>query len=219
MSSGLEQPFLGKKQQVLPMWYLAGPFFNPEQLSLISSIETTFIDNGVPMFSPRLCDENKKKVLSNQDAATIFARNVDNILTCGCMLAVLDWKLSPRQKVMVVQDSGLPSALEKDWGNPKVLEKGDIMAGTVIAPELNLPDTGTVFEMGAMFMKWLMSAPKVNSHPKLVGFTERGEKDKLNIMLTQACCGIVRGVGELNAFLNKGDIQWHLAKPWTGANL
>ena len=200
----------------MPMWYLAGPFFNPSQMDLIKSIEESFIDSGVPMFSPRLCDENKKKgPLTAQDARVIFARNVDNILNCGCMLAVLDWKMPSNQYIAQVERGLKPS---ENYGRPTP----DLIKNF----PLNLPDTGTVFEMGAMYMQWLLlhqmaksSFPENGGKPRLVGFTERGEKDKLNIMLTQACCGIIHGLDELKQFLNKGDIQWHLAKPWTGANL
>src|SRR4051812_46620217 len=87
----------------LPKWYLAAPFFNEPQKKLVEDLELLFCDEHVPLFSPRLCDENKKKTITGDDAKVIFARNVDNILDCGCMLAVLDWKLPPEHEVAVIK--------------------------------------------------------------------------------------------------------------------
>jgi len=75
-------------------WYLAGPFFNPEQVDLIAQVEILFKNNKINFFSPRI----HAGVLANpQDYATrkrIFASNQAALFTCSQMLAVLTYRMS-----------------------------------------------------------------------------------------------------------------------------
>jgi hypothetical protein len=72
--------------------YLAAPFFNAEQLRVVEGIETTLENAGVKFFSPRR--EGVLVGLAPADRAAhlqrIYQSNIDNILECSMMLAVVD---------------------------------------------------------------------------------------------------------------------------------
>jgi len=120
-------------------FYLASPFFNAEQLATVQAIEETFREANVDFFSPRLLDENKEGPINDQAAASIFRKDVHGIITCDSILANLDWKLPENQTVELIEKVGP--------------EDGD----EVTKAFLNIPDSGTVFEMGAGFMRTYLS--------------------------------------------------------------
>src|SRR5690348_1429824 len=107
-------------------WYLAGPFFNEPQRDLMLQIETAFLDTEVHFFSPRLASpENAPgRSLTDADAATIFKRNIDNVLDCSHMLAVLDYLLP--EGVSLRPAKWDRTAFVWDCGNP-----------------VSIPDSGT----------------------------------------------------------------------------
>jgi nucleoside 2-deoxyribosyltransferase len=115
-------------------FYLASPFFNAEQLATVQAIEETFREANVDFFSPRLLDENKEGPINDAAAASIFRKDVHGIITCNAILANLDWKLPEGQAVALIK------------------ENMEAHTGTAFA-KLNIPDSGTVFEMGAGFMR------------------------------------------------------------------
>lgn len=173
--------------------YIAGPFFNPPQVELIQSIETAFCDTKVPFFSPRLQTGNKAPgPITPERAAEIYAVNVETLRECDWVLAVLDWKLPEFHELRVYK--------------PSVQEFG---------PPLNLPDTGTVFEMG--FAAALM-------RPTVI-YTERPPEQALNAMLTQPAIGVVSDIWQLTALLAyvhlngfKQAAVHELLPRWTGKN-
>ena len=74
------------------MIYIAGPFFNPKQVAMISSIEECLADHGLKYYSPRqdgvlldLSEEARQK--SKRD---IYLKNVTMIEMCSKMIAVID---------------------------------------------------------------------------------------------------------------------------------
>jgi hypothetical protein len=77
-----------------------------------------------------------------------------------------------------------------------------------IGGPLNLPDTGTVWEMGFAYAVNMFSR-----RMDIYGFTTRPRTDKLNLMLTKSCKGVISGLEELTKFL-KGEES--VAKPWEG---
>jgi nucleoside 2-deoxyribosyltransferase len=121
------------------LWYIAGPFFNPAQSAVIDMIEQTFTLSGVEAFSPRLCDENRKGPPTKEGAEIIFERNVKGLLKCSHMIAVLDWKLPAGQVIRGAKM--VDHFIVDEW----------------TTPPLNIPDSGTVFEMGAAHMKTLLT--------------------------------------------------------------
>lgn len=72
--------------------YIAAPFFNEEQLSLVKQIESTLDEAEIEYFSPRLggvikdMTEEEKKI--HMDG--IFESNVEMLQWANCVIAVID---------------------------------------------------------------------------------------------------------------------------------
>lgn len=110
-------------------WYLAGPFFNSEQIKIMERIEAAFKELNVAFFSPREqhgCVTQPVPIDNREMAEVVFKKNYEQILECTHMLAVLDYALPAGDSVAMV-----------NGGN--------------IEKFLSLPDTGTVWEMGVAY--------------------------------------------------------------------
>ena len=177
-------------------WYLAAPFFNPAQIALVEQIEAAFKMYDVQLFSPRQHPANKPgHVLSDEDARDIFQRNWEAILGCTDMIAVVDWLLPPGHELYVLgwaaeQEIISPAPLQGSGQKPIGPLRGQKIAGP-----LNIPDTGTVWEMGAAFGEGAID---------IFMFTTRPPTAALNVMLSQGAKGVFAGIEELNAFLSSG---------------
>lgn len=169
--------------------YIAAPFFNPPQLELVKQIEDTFSSQERWAFSPRLQHgEKPTKIKSKQDANKIFFENYRAIEACSYMVAVVDWLLPEERELRLVNKSKY-----------HITQPGQQSIFFAESPPLNLPDAGTVWEMGVAF----------TLRKPVVMFTVRPPTDKMNIMLTESCVGIVRGVEGLAAYLRYETLeQW-----------
>ena len=155
------------------MIYLAGPFFNHAQNALMDRVEETFLVNGVAFFSPRKSNhsqEVRKTGMSDKLAQRIFDLNIEQINQADEVLAVIDWALPAGQKVL----------LEK-----RNVDKPEAVQTT----ELEIPDSGTVWEMG---YATALGTP-------LSIFTQSDDR-KLNLMLTECARMVVRGWQGLGAY-------------------
>ena len=175
--------------------YLAAPFFNPRQVALVEMLEEAFRHCGVPVFSPRQQDANKQGgPLDRHRAAVIFEENFRRMVEADFTLAVADWVMPEEQELRVI----------KNGHNAYTFEK--------VSPPLNLPDTGTVWEMGAMYALG----------KKVYIYTERPPEQGLNLMLTQGARGIVRGPeGMLRVFgtyRTTGMVNENALEQWEGKN-
>ncbi len=192
-------------------FYIAGPFFNPPQIELIKSIELLMVEHEMPFYSPRLTDDNRQPgPITVGMADRIFQRNVENISDCTDILAVLDWKMPPDTKTAVVRTGPKPELLE-------------------LVTSLNIPDSGTVFEMGVAWgmtsaaQAWGAPGHSFKKWP-IYGFTERRPEEAINVMLTRACVGVIHGVEGLAGFLAPGkrgglrEVDAEYAQPWAGRN-
>lgn len=161
-------------------FYLAAPFFNPAQQSLCTDIEVMFADHGVALFSPRQHKANSShQKLTTSDALDIFACNVENIDDATHMLAVVDWLLPENQQIRLLEQ----------------VVPGNFAYPVMKSDALQIPDAGTVWEMGYAFAR----------NKPLIMFTTR-QNMPMNIMLSQCCQGIVRGMSHLNSYLNQGHL-------------
>lgn len=182
------------KQQ--PKIYIAGPFFNPPQLDLIKWIEDHLAQAEINFYSPRLHPGNDGGPIDNATANKIFRSNVVAIQECTHVLAVLDWLMPTGHELMVVKPA------PQKFTDERWLYEG-------ASRPLSLPDTGTVFEMGY--------ATGINK--PVLGYTDRKEGEgKLNIMLTQACRGMVYGPEHFRHVFWGGEIQWDRVRAWAGKN-
>ena len=99
--------------------YLAGPFFNEEQLNFIKALENALKDYDV--FSPRsegtlinMSQEEKEKALNK-----IFKSNVSNIKDCDIVVAVIDdWDTGTVWECGAAYIAGKPifTISNKDYG-------------------------------------------------------------------------------------------------------
>lgn len=177
-----------------PTFYLAAPFFNAAQISLVEQIEQAFAASGVDLISPRLQVSNKG-VLTSDKAEIIFQRNMEDLSCCRYVLAVVDWKMPPEESV---------SAFRRTKGRTTTGEAS--FSVEPVGLPLNLPDSGTVFEMGAARAMC----------KDIIIYTDRSEREKLNVMLAKASRGVVRDIGQLCRFLNNGIFNWSEAPEYTG---
>ena len=72
--------------------YLAGPFFNPRQLTYINAIEQLLTDEDIKFFSPRVGGTLASSRISQGDdiSKTIYKNNIDAIDDCNIIVAVID---------------------------------------------------------------------------------------------------------------------------------
>lgn len=76
------------------MIYLAGPFFNPEQVAEIEQLEQALERHGLEYYSPRH-DGVLQEMTPEERAGSlkrIFQLNIDHMLAADHMLASLSWK-------------------------------------------------------------------------------------------------------------------------------
>lgn len=175
--------------------YLASPFFNDQQIALCKVIEGLCQDLGIKIFSPRLEGPSLKPGASQEDRQSVASVNARGISQSEFVLAVLDYLLPIEQSLRLVRLAGGDDPLRI---NP-------------VTGPLNLPDTGTVWEMGY-----------ANGLEKpVVGF-KLDARGTLNVMLCQHTQGVIVGPVQLREFLEKykeSDIYAasQLLKPWQGS--
>lgn len=152
------------------MIYLAAPFFNEPQLEAVRTAETLMTELAIPFFSPR--QQHKEGVpvpiRSAAEARDIFDVNADKLEECEAVLAVLSYLL-PENQELALCDSTRSGRLR-----------------------VELPDTGTVWEMG-----YAAGAVK-----PVYGWIPGVAPRKVNLMLTQGCAGVVQGLDGLKHLLN-----------------
>ena len=195
-------------------FYLAGPFFNAVQkahaLKVLAMVRGRYehdvyapVEHGVVIDS-----ENKANV--------VFDENVDQLLKCDVLLAQIEWLLPPDAEVRLLRPfydqyrTFVEVAQRKGQDTVPVLYK---------STPLNLPDTGTVWELG--FAKMLKISRGVNDgdppRPQIVAYSV-GAQTKVNLMLSMSCDGYLSGWKELEAFIRDGELAEEQQK-WKGGHL
>jgi len=154
--------------------YLAGPFFNSAQVELMATIEGAVAAAGFKAFSPRLHARQLGKGATPEQQRDTFDDDLVGLQEAGVVLAVLDWKLPDTERV-----------LKEYWTN----REGKLAWRSSEDTILNIPDSGTVWEMGYAFSRNI----------PVVGFTENPRA--VNLMLMQSCLGVVVGLKKLEEML------------------
>ena len=166
------------------MIYLAGPFFNKVQRDAAWKLIALCKLAHVEYFAP--IEQDSIRINSPEKAAKVFANNIEAMMNSSIMLAQLDWLMLNGEELRVVKEMNI--GLER----PAYRE---------LSPILNLPDTGTVFEMGY--------AHGLNM--EIIGYTIT-EQSRINLMLAQACSGFLKGWAAIETWLEKDtsvlDLQW-----------
>lgn len=169
--------------------YIAGPFFNDRQVQLVMQIEQILEHNKISYYSPRKIPLNTiadQPKLNDAEAKKIFRKDVVEIDLCQCVIAIVDYLL------------GSPNA-----SLGIVTLEGE--APEVVASGIRIPDSGTVWEMGYAFAQ---DVP--------VYLYTDDPKRKMNLMLTQSCEGVIKGMAMLGDFLRGGKLNLNVLGEWEG---
>lgn len=162
-----------------PRIYIAAPLFNSAQINLIQRIEDRLDKCGIPYFSPRIESEPFMPLPQDRKNASawepVFDCNIRGLRDSSILLAVLNYSLPEEQQV------GLASYVEEPF------EHHVRMASF---KPLELPDTGTIWEMG-----YFLGKGKI-----VVGFHPEKKAEHLNVMLTHGCDGLISGWNNLDGF-------------------
>lgn len=171
------------------LYYIAAPFFNEPQLAFVREVESAFETCKRTAFSPRLQHGPKPTPIKDkQHARLLFSENYRAIEACHVMVAWVDWMLPEGHELRIVEEAPSPH-LPKECFQPR-------------SNPLNLPDTGTVWEMGAAFG---LGKP-------IVMLTRRAMYERVNIMLSESCVGVAYGIDDLKHYLLGGSLE-----SWEGA--
>jgi nucleoside 2-deoxyribosyltransferase len=165
-----------------PKIFIASPLFNPAQHAVLDELETAIKQSGFDFYSARhhsgsdKLTPEQKRVLSNWDP--IFDSNVQGLESCRVCIANIGYQYPDGTFL------GLCKEGQKGLGLPKY--------DTAVIKPLELPDAGTVWEMGFM-----------RAQAKLViGYHPDAQPTHLNLMLSHGCDGIITGVQNLQWFLS-----------------
>jgi len=168
--------------------YIAGAFFNPQQLALIETLEQTLENAGVRYISPR--KQHVGGDVGIHDAATackVFAQNCEDMNSATHVLAVLNWELPADRELHLMQ--------RRKVGNGQ--EHQDLLTSVT---RLSLPDTGTVWEMGYAY---------ATGRP-IAAFTTNPHR--LNVMLLRCASSLLLGLPDVHAWL--ADVNY--TREWKG---
>jgi nucleoside 2-deoxyribosyltransferase len=151
-----------------PKVYLASPFFNDKQLAMVKLLEILIENAGYECCSPHRDGtfvqpndppEIAQKVfycnVAEATGATIMVANIDWLLPDNHEVRTVSWpeevdmEFSRSKKDRVVSGAGAIK-IDPSVMGPPTKERNVCMAG-VHSPALNVPDSGTVFEMGLAF--------------------------------------------------------------------
>ena len=148
--------------------YLAGPFFNTESREVVRLITAELERQGHEVWSPMRDGIECPKDASSTMRGKVYRLDIEKIEWAECIVAVLDYPLPPYQELLL---------------------KTKTPEGKVDLINVNLPDVGTVFEIGYAVAKEI---PCIGCVEKVSGF---------NLMLGEALVGIAVTLDELGKLL------------------
>ncbi len=155
--------------------YLAGPFFNTAQREAAEKVLSIAREhwNG-EIYAPL---EGGIEVDTPEKAREVFKRNVDELNETDCLLCHTDW-LSPQgEEVRVLRE--FP-----------------------VGPPLNLPDAGTIWEMGYAYRFKMQTGT-----PMIVAYSVLETTTRLNLMLQLCADGFLHGWTEVAEFLMSKELR------------
>lgn len=206
-----------------PMVYLAGPFFNPAQTELIADLEITLESRDFPYYSPRI---HSGSHLLSEDARRdpaawqpVFQKNYEALLTCGVLLAVTQYAMPRDHKLAICKQEGMGFADAPYHLLP-------------IKTGLEIPDSGTVWEIGAVYMLNMMRQSVMTEDPRglnpvwvlnqppttVVGYHGGPPSNSVNLMLNKSLDHFLVGHEALSDFLDSwtNGVFAHLPKAVPG---
>lgn len=186
-----------------PKVFLASPLFNKEQHLLLDKVEGLLAKYGFDFYSARhhsgsasMTAEDRKD-MAKWDP--IFEANVTGLNECQVCLANIGYQ-QPEGTRLAILRKLLPHE-HYFTPDPRVfLQCGSTIPadsqlhgnGPHLATFAELPDAGTVWEMGYMHAQ----------NRLVIGFHPEAQPAHMNLMLTHGCDGIVTGYDNLETFLS-----------------
>lgn len=206
------------------MIYLAAPFFNVTQQSLVSSLETILDNMSWPYFSPRQKQAKNRDPSNPEHAREIFDINVLGLRSCDTVLAVVDFALPQNIEMHVVkrtvhlskeQQALCLNVLADTFVERMPINSGgvDALTGEIIEPAKRMSCQHSVIPPN--FIAHHFAGPIYTPDTGVVwevGYAyalgipvvlfARSEKSKVNVMLSHAARGVCYGSHRLIDFLN-----------------
>jgi nucleoside 2-deoxyribosyltransferase len=182
-----------------PRAYIAGPFFNPAQVAIIERIEDTLHRMGFKYYSPRrdsgsadMTPEERKDFGAWEP---VMQSNINAVYQTHFCIAVVEYALPPEQAAYVVTD--------------------DQFGHLVPVRRIEVPDAGTMFEVGAFRMA-----------QKPVALFHSQRMPRANLMLSHGATSLLCGWDAFEEFLESyepgrfgPDGQWFDWKQWHPAKV
>lgn len=174
--------------------YLAAPFFNEPQKAITARIRRHMTENGHAFYDPMMdsgsADFSPEQRRHKANWQPIFRTNADQIRLCGLMICVVEYALPEGQELAIVKP-----CKGQDRIRPET-DHGPVYA-EVIKHGLEIPDTGSMWEMGGAFF----AATQVRSQLPCVAFSTKPCSPTQNLMLSFGCAGVIVGWEKLEEFL------------------
>ena len=167
--------------------YLAGPFFNPRQKEAAELVASLAKAAGWDFYAPVL-NAYQGKIDDSCKARKVFLDNVARLGWADIVLAHLDWLTPTSLEVRVV------SRAKEEPENSELFR--------AVSNPLNVPDAGTVWELGYAFCR-----KQAGVRPfTLIGYTFMPGFE-LNLMLSRSLDGFLRGSSQVKEFLKTGNLS------------
>lgn len=169
--------------------YIAGPLFNGPQIAILEQIEQHCENNSIGYYSPRL--HSGSHLLSPEDKkdfdkwTPVFEENARAVEKSDLVLAVLSYAMPEDQSLQICK--GVPAYNNEQDFLAKIQNGWNWDPKTII----HLPDSGTVWEMGAAHA---LQIP-------VIGYFLEAPK-QLNLMLSHCCEGLLVGDEKLKEWFN-----------------
>lgn len=189
--------------------YIAGPFFNAAQVSIISRIEDLLRERNIPFYSPRIHSGSAhmtaadRKVRSNW--TPVIEDNITELHQCDCLLAVIEYAIPGGAKLVPANPI---------YGADDRITGWRVAGGSVRG--LEFPDNGTVWECGYYFA---MRALVNDRTRRLVAFHSTRGPEALNLMLSHTVDGILVGWYALDQYFRYNPYHDHVVGPYNNAAL
>lgn len=140
--------------------YIAGPFFNEEQVNRVENIKKLLESKGLNYFSPKdhnYCPPNA----SYEEKRKVFNKNIDEIMRSSCMIAITDGlDCGTMQETGVAYSKGVPIIYYADSLSDRPFNLMLAMSGVAVARSID--DLSEIID--ALMMNYSEGIPALNKY-------------------------------------------------------
>lgn len=174
--------------------YIAAPFFNAPQISIVERIERMCDAAGLTYYSPRLhsgsADLTSEQRKDFNAWKPVLDSNIKAIVESRLLLAV--WEYAMPDGIALVPAKYIRYY---DFTDDIVPPKGYVFDVNNTAKPIELPDNGVVFECGYAHATFT----------PIVAFHSTKQPSELNLMLTHTAIGVITGWEKLEIVIKNYD--------------